>query len=325
MGHGSLVNPVPRNALEQQLPWAARAPRQPCSCANTTAGTAAAGHPQGCDNGQACYWYQQGCSIGCPTCDSISGRVQVDICGLGKEATVNAPHLRTVNRAAEAGSVYDIYKHNPWRAPGSAPVLDACGLAGGTPWGGDVTEWGEYHNTSLAHHGDRGSLLPEFPTSTRWTPGGEAEVTWQITANHGGGYHYRLCPASQPLTEKCFRENPLDFVPSKQALQWSNGTRLAIRGTFVSEGTLPKGSTWAMNPLPPRCLSGSCRAGSVCRPCPGTPGSDCTSCDDTPSPSFPPPCNEGPRSGICSGNQPSPWGPVAVVDTLRVPHLPPGK
>ena len=38
---------------------------------------------------------------------------------------------------------FDIYKHNPWRAPGSAPVLDACGLAGGTPWGGDVAECGE--------------------------------------------------------------------------------------------------------------------------------------------------------------------------------------
>ena len=53
---------------------------------------------------QACYWYQQGCSIGCPTCDSVSGRVQVDICGLGKQATVNKPALRTVNRAAPAGS-----------------------------------------------------------------------------------------------------------------------------------------------------------------------------------------------------------------------------
>ena len=40
---------------------------------------------------------------------------------------------------------FDIYKHNPWRAPGSAPVLDACGLAGGTPWGGDVAEWGGFH------------------------------------------------------------------------------------------------------------------------------------------------------------------------------------
>ena len=46
---------------------------------------------------------------------------------------------------------FDIYKHNPWRAPGSAPVLDACGLAGGTPWGGDVAEWGGFHPSE---HGD---------------------------------------------------------------------------------------------------------------------------------------------------------------------------
>ena len=112
----------------------------------------------GCDNAQACYWYQQGCTIGCPTCDHVSGRVQVDLCGLGKvsiicqyicfvlcllitlyyeglfgscitlslipqKATINKPEQRTVNRAAEAGSQYDIYQHNPWRAPGSAPVV----------------------------------------------------------------------------------------------------------------------------------------------------------------------------------------------------------
>ena len=46
---------------------------------------------------------------------------------------------------------FDIYKHNPWRAPGSAPVLDACGLAGGTPWGGDVAEWGRFDSS---HHAD---------------------------------------------------------------------------------------------------------------------------------------------------------------------------
>ena len=45
---------------------------------------------------------------------------------------------------------FDIYKHNPWRAPGSAPVLDACGLAGGTPWGGDVPEWGGFHPSEHA-------------------------------------------------------------------------------------------------------------------------------------------------------------------------------
>jgi len=325
-GHGSLVNPVPRNALEKSLPWGDRAPHQPCSCANSTAGTASASHKEGCDNAQACYWYQQGCSIGCPTCDSVSGRVQIDICGLGKKATINDPELRTVNRKAEAGSKFDIYKHNPWRAPGSAPVLDACGLAGGTPWGGDVAEWGEYHNTSLAHHGDQGSKLPEFPTGTIWKAGGTTEAIWQITANHGGGYQYRLCPIGEDLTEECFQRHPLKFDTSRQALQWNNGTRMPIKGTFVSEGTLPEGSTWAMNPIPPRCLGGGCREGSGCTPCPGTPGSDCTSCDDTPDPSFEPPCHEGAQSGICSGNQPSKWGPVAVVDTLIVPdNLPDGK
>ena len=39
-GHGSLVNPLSRNAVDKFLPWAARAPAQPCICANTTAGSA---------------------------------------------------------------------------------------------------------------------------------------------------------------------------------------------------------------------------------------------------------------------------------------------
>jgi hypothetical protein len=60
----------------------------------------------------------------------MSGRRQVDLCNSGKKATLNDPKYRTVNRNATAGSPEDIYKHNPWRAPGSAPVANACGLAG---------------------------------------------------------------------------------------------------------------------------------------------------------------------------------------------------
>jgi len=325
-GHGAMVSPLARNAIDRSLPWDVRAPRQPCTCANTTAGSASAHSEEGCDNAQACYWYQQGCSIGCPTCDSVNGRQQVDLCGLGKEATINDPKLRTVNRKAMAGSIYDIYKHNPWRAPGSAPTIDACGLAGGTPWVENVAEWGEYVNTTFASHGDKGSHLPEVPTSVTWRLGGTAEVTWQITANHGGGYQYRLCPASEELTEECFMKNPLEFDPAMQALQWNNGTRHPIKGTFVTDGVIPEGSMWAMNPIPPRCLGGGCRSGAGCTPCPGTPGSDCTTCDNTPEPSFAPPCQEGSQPGICSGNQPSPWGAVAVVDTVKIPqHLPSGK
>lgn len=129
----------------------------------------------------------------------MNGRKQVDLCGSGMIATINEPWLRTTNRLAQAQSDYDIYKHNPWRAPGSAPVLDACGAAGGQPWALNVTaEYGVggcqrtgcwYTNTEYAMHGDLGSVrLEELPTDTAWTIGGEAEVIWQILANHGGGY-----------------------------------------------------------------------------------------------------------------------------------------
>merc|ERR1719289_709974 len=327
-GHGALVNPLSRNAIDRTLPWSERAPRQPCTCANTTAGSAGPHSGAGCDNAQACYWYQQGCSIGCPACDSVNGRQQVDLCGLGKKATINDPQLRTVNRKAVAGSIYDIYKHNPWRAPGSAPTIDACGLAGGTPWAGNVAEWGEYVNTTFATHGDRGSHLPEVPNGVVWRPGTTVEVTWQITANHGGGYQYRLCPATEPLTEECFQKHPLDFNTTAQQLQFINGTRLPIKGTFVNEGTLPEGSMWAMNPIPPRCLGGKCSHNNpFCEPCPlSVEGRDCTSCDDNPDPCFEPPCNEGDDHGLCSGNQGDSLGrAVAVVDKVKIPgDLPAG-
>jgi len=336
LGHGALVHPLPRNAIDRVLPRDKRTPvHDGSACTNLTGGA------EGCDIGQAQYWYNQGCFIGCPECDSVSGRRQVDVCGLGKQPTVNDPGHRSVNRGAPAGSDLDIYKHNPWRAPGAAPVIDACGLAGGTPWGDNVSEWGDFVATPYAKHGDRGSqVLPALPNGVRWEVGGEVEAVWQIGANHGGGYSYRLCPASEALTEECFQKHPLEFVKGKQALIFPNGTRLPVGGTFVSDGTTPLGSMWALNPIPPRCLGGAnfsnetnfCHTGNVypnCSPCPGTPGSDCTTCDNSPEPSFEPPCTESAVNTsvdyqVCSGNQGHGMGgvnknPVAVVDTLRIP------
>ena len=99
--HGTLVSPLPRNAVDRALPHEQRTPRHPCSCANVSVPNAT------CDIGQSCYYYQQGCSIGCPTCDSVSGRRQVDICGLGWNATLPNVH-RTVNRQSAPGSIYVI-------------------------------------------------------------------------------------------------------------------------------------------------------------------------------------------------------------------------
>jgi hypothetical protein len=72
--------------------------------------------------------------------------------------------------------------------------------------------------------------------------------------NHGGGYQYRLCPAEKmPCTEQDFQQIPLDFVRSSHAIMWNNGTLFPIPGKFVDDSVcavVPKGSTWARNPVP---------------------------------------------------------------------------
>ena len=100
VGHGSLVTPRPRNSIDFLVGVNEQV------CANFSGGA--------CRNGQASFWYSQGCFIGCPECDHASGRRQTDLCGLGKRATVNEPRFRSVNRNATAGSPQDIYRHNPW-------------------------------------------------------------------------------------------------------------------------------------------------------------------------------------------------------------------
>ena len=58
-------------------------------------------------------------------------------------------------------------KHNPWRAPGSAPVMDACGLAGGSYSREDGPEAGDYVKTEFAQHGDVGTrVLKPVPGHT---------------------------------------------------------------------------------------------------------------------------------------------------------------
>ena len=37
-----------------------------------------------------------------------------------------------------------------------------------------------------------------------WKRGSVARTRWELTAQHGGGYIYQLCPAAGALTEECF-------------------------------------------------------------------------------------------------------------------------
>lgn len=336
-GHGAMVSPRSRNSVDYLVNV------NTARCSNITGNN--------CDNGQASFWYSQGCFIGCPTCDNKSGRRQVDLCGLGKKQTLTNPLYWSVNRDAEPGSPNDIYKHNPWRAPGSAPVMDACGLAGGSYSHENGAEAGDYIKTKFAQHGDAGTkVLKQLPNYTRPTykRGGTAEVTWHIRNNHGGGYSYRLCLLPDnftDLTEECFQQNPLDFVIGEQAIVFPNGTLLRLRpeqSTFVREGTTPTGSMWSLVPMPPTLLGPCCLPGpndtnltlyhcrnyensvgcgnSTCGPCPGTPGSDCSRCDQVPkvlpnryknAAEFPPPCVG------CEGVD---WNGFSVRDIIKIPN-----
>ena len=71
-----------------------------------------------------------------------------------------------------------------------------------------------------------------------------------VRTNHVGGYQWRIAPASGPLTEATFQKTPLPFE-GKSSLRWGGktGKQMYFDATYVSEGTTPAGSTWAMNPL----------------------------------------------------------------------------
>ena len=218
----------------------------------------------------------------------------------------------------------------------------------------DGPEAGDYEITMYAQHGDVGTQvlkpLPNYTPPT-YKIGGTAEVVWSIRNNHGGGYQYRLCPLPEgnftELTEACFQQTPLDFVRNESAVVFPDGKMQMLtpaQTTFITEGTTPAGSTWAMIPMPPtllgpccipgvnetsttphHCIAGeNCRAASgaasgPCSPCPGTPGSDCSRCDQVSkvlpgryksAPQFPAPCDN------CEGVD---WNGYSVRDLVKIP------
>jgi len=291
-GHGALVIPRSRNAVDGDVsPWNKPIPVGPhggvpttgepycpmpdASAPNTKAGRISAA------NAQACFWFSNGCSTGC-LCDGVSrGPIpnvpckdpnpnstepcarKRDVCGAGPAPITIPREARTVNTGAIEGAVDDYYQYSPWRAPGSAVVRDPCGMAGGGL--APAPHFGiSYQNTSHAQFGSRGSALPTLPAgpaggkkpaaAAQWTAGDVVEVSWSLTANHGGGYYYRLCKVPEdgaPPTEKCFQQTPLRFV-GRTALRWDgdDASKEYINNVFVEQGTTPAGSQWAMNPIP---------------------------------------------------------------------------
>jgi hypothetical protein len=252
-----------------------------------------------------------------------------------------------MNLEAVEGSEEDSYRFNPWRAPGSAPVVDPCGQAGGkfpqTPVGGDSV----YTDTQQARMGDMGSVVLK-PVEARlqptWAAGTAVDVGWGMRYNHGGGYQYRLCPADEPLTEACFQRTPLEFVRAEHRLLWNNGSLIARlgedKGVFVSGAGVtfgPPGSTWARNPIPRvntdnRGLANA----SGCNNTGASGGRDRPACQQFPAlcpqdtGTYPLcsktrgwPCSyDGSGQGACSGD----WTAGVIADKVIIPQgLRPGK
>merc|ERR1719436_397637 len=172
----------------------------------------------GCAGG-ACLWFNQGCSIGCPNATG-KGTVYPDKpdCKNPAEPTLNDKRLRTWNLNNLLG---DYTKHHPWRYPGSAPVEDPCGLAGGWYTKGQAGNGGEA--PPGIPQGAHGKTYPKLLEQTVWVAGSVVDVAWGITANHGGGYQYRLCKADSELTEECFQQNPMEFIGDVQWIQHGSG------------------------------------------------------------------------------------------------------
>lgn len=169
------------------------------------------------------------------------------------EATVNDEEFRTFNVKVSTGPG-DWSRKNPWRAPGTAKVFGS---------GCDFVLGSSGRLQGFFPPGVNGLELPA-KSPTVWPKGSTQEVAWAITANHGGGYSYRLCPKGENITEECFQKTVLRFVGDKQWLIYGNVTQmgdsigyelpqLELPLKVIRNGTFPAGSEWARNPIP-SCL-----------------------------------------------------------------------
>jgi hypothetical protein len=214
----------------------------------------------------ACLWYNVGCMSGCDEC-SLEGKIlYIEPSDVGCAAPTE-PAIPEYARSWNIGNpswAGDWTKYNPWRAPGSAPVADPCGLASGYDGGGwDLPAGYTYM--------DKGTDLPPLNgTRTVWKAGGTAEVSYAIWASHGGGVQYRLCPADEQPTEECFQRTPLPFATNASKIRYTDGATadVAVAAVDVSEGTLPAGSAWRRMPVP-AC---NCDIGTGCSSLPKAEG-----------------------------------------------------
>ena len=202
-----------------------------------------------------------GADCGDGSCFWFSNNVEVTT------QTLPSAH-RTMEPEVEGG--VDVWRKNPWRSPGAAPVYGSgCGVAGG-------------HSTNVYANGGTppagvtlgfdGKNLPKTNLGpAKWQVGSVVEVAWAMAANHGGGYAYRLCRADGVVNEACFQSGHLEFSGSDSAILYPNGTRVAVPRVVTAAGTTPAGSQWAKDGIPTcrTCARAYDMCGAPLSPVPG--------------------------------------------------------
>lgn len=173
-----------------------------------------------------------------------------------RKATIGSDSpLRTYNWGPDLAPV------TPWRAPGYAgPIHSPCGIQGGNPYGCPAHSGGADCPGGGFGFGDdarEAYVANKFdPQTTKWEAGSIQDVMWNIKANHGGGYAYRLCKVPVEgvtgVTEDCFQQGHLDFEGDMQWAQWGPDfkNRTEFKAMRTTTGTWPPNSSWTRNPVP---------------------------------------------------------------------------
>lgn len=275
-------------------------------------------------------WFNEGCQIGCQECQghvkvNFTNGSAISLCTHDMEPTLD-PALRTYFLEGNP----EAFRYMPWSAPGHSPLFSPCGLAAGQngfhPSNGDIPPAGY-------KPGFDGRNISDGPV-TEWTIGSVQEISWSISANHGGGYAVRLCPLDAEQTEECFQQHHLPFEGDTTWIQLSEDVtdRVPIRANRTTKGTAPSGSQWTKVPIP--SCGGAAGGGLGCddgcdapqfeSPIPGLwgngPGNGCAGCNKECGTSFldkllHPGCNEK----SCGKKM-----DYQIVDLVKVPELPVG-
>jgi len=280
--------------------------------------------------GGSCLWFNQGTTIGCPNATG-GGTVFPDVPDCDSPANPTIAFGEKKLRTYALNPTYrlaDYTKHHPWRYPGSAPVEDPCGLAGGWYTKGAAGNGGEA--PPGIPQGAHGKTYPKLLEQTVWVAGSVVDVAWGITANHGGGYQYRLCKADSELTEECFQQNPLEFVGDVQWIQHGSGMdttqREEIPAVRVGEDkVVPVNSIWTKNPVPP--CNTPVSGGAIHTPCLGpTFKSDIKGGVGEAYGFGGGMCQSGEKGSACTPEEFKKQNfDFGIVDKVRVPQLPEGE